>query len=87
MYPLLLSTVGLLQLIQYSTLIFKLCQIFILDNLGDYTPITQSRKSMILYMKRYSPRKIIAISKQEGWGQTAVRNLSESNNRSTANER
>jgi hypothetical protein len=41
---------------------------------------------MRLYMNRYGPRKVIAISEQEGWGQTAVRNLGESNNRATANE-
>jgi hypothetical protein len=44
MYPLQLSAVGPLQLIQYSMLVFKLCQIFILDNFGDYIPVTQSRQ-------------------------------------------
>ena len=50
-------------------------------------PSLRVGKRMRLYMNRYGSRKVIAISEQEGWGQTAVRKLGESNNRSTANER
>jgi hypothetical protein len=42
---------------------------------------------MRLYMNRYGSRKVLVLSEQAGWGQTAVRNLGESNNCSTANER